>query len=62
MQFNALLEKFADLGSRVIGVSANSHEKSQVFAQKHNLSLLLLSDTHHVALKECDGMETEINT
>jgi peroxiredoxin Q/BCP len=55
MQFNAALEKFADLGAQVIGVSADSTESHQKFAEKHNLSILLLSDTEHAVLKEYDS-------
>jgi peroxiredoxin Q/BCP len=51
MQFNAALEKFADLGAQVIGVSADTSESHQKFAEKHNLSILLLSDTDHTVLK-----------
>jgi peroxiredoxin Q/BCP len=55
MQFNAALEKFADLGAQVIGVSADSPESHQKFAEKHNLSILLLSDTEHTVLKAYDA-------
>ena len=55
MQFNAALEKFADLGAQVIGVSADSPESHQKFAEKHNLSILLLSDTEHSVLKIYDA-------
>jgi peroxiredoxin Q/BCP len=55
MQFNAALEKFANLGAQVIGVSADSSESHQKFAEKHNLSILLLSDTEHAVLKEYDS-------
>jgi peroxiredoxin Q/BCP len=51
MQFNAALEKFADLGAQVIGVSADSPESHQNFAEKHNLSILLLPGTDHMVLK-----------
>jgi thioredoxin-dependent peroxiredoxin len=55
MQFNAALEKFADLGAQVIGISADSSESHQKFAEKHNLSVLLLSDTDHTVLKAYDS-------
>jgi peroxiredoxin Q/BCP len=55
MQFNAALEKFADLGAQVIGVSADSPESHQKFAEKHNLSILLLSDREHTVLKAYDA-------
>jgi thioredoxin-dependent peroxiredoxin len=52
MQFNAALEKFAELGAQVIGISADSPESHQNFAEKHNLSILLLSDASHAVLEE----------
>jgi peroxiredoxin Q/BCP len=55
MQFNAALGKFAELGAQVIGVSADSQESHQKFAEKHNLSILLLSDTGHEVLKAYDS-------
>lgn len=55
MQFNAALEKFADLGAQVIGVSADSPASHQKFAEKHNLSVLLLSDVEHTVLKAYDA-------
>jgi peroxiredoxin Q/BCP len=55
MQFNAALEKFADLGAQVIGVSADSPESHQKFAEKHNLSIQLLSDAEHTVLKAYDA-------
>jgi peroxiredoxin Q/BCP len=51
MQFNAALERFAELGAQVIGVSADSQESHQKFAQKLNLSILLLSDPGHTVLE-----------
>jgi len=55
MQFNASLEKFADIGAQVIGVSADSPESHRKFAQKHDLSILLLSDEEHTVLKAYDA-------
>jgi peroxiredoxin Q/BCP len=55
MQFNAALGKFAELGAQVIGVSADSQESHQKFAEKHNLSILLLSDTGHEVLRAYDS-------
>ena len=55
MQFNASLEKFADVGAQVIGVSADSPESHRKFAQKHDLSILLLSDEEHTVLKAYDA-------
>ena len=47
MQFNAALEKFVDLGAQVIGVSTDSQESHQKFADKYSLNILLLSDPDH---------------
>jgi thioredoxin-dependent peroxiredoxin len=55
MQFNAALEKFAGLGAKVIGISADSPESHQKFAEKHSLSVLLLSDTDHAVLRAYDS-------
>ena len=55
MQFNASLEKFADVGAQVIGVSADSPDSHRKFAQKHDLSILLLSDEEHTVLKAYDA-------
>jgi peroxiredoxin Q/BCP len=55
MQFNAALEKFAELGAQVIGVSTDSQESHQKFAEKRNLDILLLSDTEHTALSAYDS-------
>jgi peroxiredoxin Q/BCP len=55
LQFNAALEQFADLGAQVIGISADTPESHQKFADKYNLSILLLSDLEHVALKAYDA-------
>ncbi len=41
MQFNAALEKFAELGAQVIGVSTDSQESHQKFAAKRDLNILL---------------------
>jgi len=54
MQFNAALKKFAEIGAQVIGVSADSPESHQKFAEKHDLSILLLSDMEHTVLKAYD--------
>ncbi|MDO9323382.1 MAG: peroxiredoxin [Methanoregula sp.] len=55
MQFNAALEKFADLGAQVIGVSTDSQESHQKFAEKRSLNILLLSDTEHWVLTAYDS-------
>ena len=49
IQFSAALEKFTELGAQVIGVSTDSPESHQEFADRHDLTVLLLSDQdHHV--------------
>ena len=55
LQFNAALEQFADLGVQVIGVSADTPESHQKFADKYELSILLLSDSEHTVLKAYDA-------
>lgn len=55
LQFNAALEQFADLGAQVIGISADSPESHQKFADKYKLSIILLSDTGHTVLKAYDA-------
>ena len=55
MQFNAALEKFAELGAQVIGVSTDSQKSHQKFAEKRNLDILLLSDTEHTVLSAYDS-------
>jgi peroxiredoxin Q/BCP len=50
MQFNAALEEFAGLGAEVIGISGDTPESHQGFAARHNLTVLLLSDTGHTVL------------
>jgi peroxiredoxin Q/BCP len=51
LRFNEALEKFAALGAVIIGVSADSPESHGKFAGKHNLSILLLSDTTHAVIE-----------
>jgi len=53
--FSAALEQFAALGAQVIGVSGDSSESHQRFAEKHGLSVVLLSDTDHNVLKAYDA-------
>jgi thioredoxin-dependent peroxiredoxin len=47
IQFSAALEKFAEIGAQVIGVSKDSPESHAKFAEKHELTVLLLSDADH---------------
>lgn len=49
LSFNAARELFAELGAQIIGVSKDSPASHSTFADRHNLSILLLSDPgHHV--------------
>ncbi|MDD1665742.1 MAG: peroxiredoxin [Methanomicrobiales archaeon] len=49
IQFSRALEEFAGLGAQVIGVSTDSPESHEKFTEKHQLTVLLLSDPdHHV--------------
>jgi peroxiredoxin Q/BCP len=47
IQFSKALEEFAGLGAQVIGVSTDSPESHGKFAEKHDLTVLLLSDPDH---------------
>lgn len=51
LSFNAALESFAELGAQVLGVSADTPDSHQKFADRHNLQILLLSDTSHHVLE-----------
>ncbi len=55
MQFNAALENFVDLGAQVIGVSTDSQESHQKFAEKYSLAILLLSDADHKVITDYDS-------
>jgi len=47
IQFSAALEEFASLGAQVIGVSTDTPESHEKFAEEHKLTVLLLADPHH---------------
>lgn len=51
LSFNAALESFAEMGAQILGVSADTPESHQRFADRHNLQILLLSDTSHHTLE-----------
>ncbi|MCU0632633.1 MAG: peroxiredoxin [Methanolinea sp.] len=51
LSFNNALESFAGLGAQVLGVSSDTPESHQRFADRNNLSILLLSDTSHRVLE-----------
>jgi len=44
-------ESFAELGAQVIGVSKDSPESHRQFADRHTLSILLLSDPGHQVIE-----------
>jgi thioredoxin-dependent peroxiredoxin len=58
--FSAALEQFADLGAQVIGVSGDSPESHKRFAEKHNLTVILLSDADHRVLRAYDAWKPKI--
>jgi thioredoxin-dependent peroxiredoxin len=60
VRFSAALEEFATLGGQVIGVSGDSPESHQRFAEKHNLTVILLSDTDHSVLKAYEAWKPKI--
>jgi len=45
--FNNALESFVEMGAQVLGVSTDTPESHQRFADRHNLSIILLSDPSH---------------
>lgn len=51
LSFNAALESFTEMSAQVLGVSADTPESHQRFADRHNLQILLLSDTSHHILE-----------
>jgi thioredoxin-dependent peroxiredoxin len=55
IQFSKALEEFASLGAQVIGVSTDSPESHVKFAEKHDLTVLLLSDPDHRVIGAYDA-------
>lgn len=51
MEFTRLKGQFADLNAEVIGVSADSQERHQRFAEKNDLGITLLSDPDRQVLE-----------
>jgi peroxiredoxin Q/BCP len=49
--FRDSYEAFKDIGAEVIGISSDSPESHQKFAQKHNLPFTLLSDSDSAVRK-----------
>jgi peroxiredoxin Q/BCP len=58
--FSAALEQFAALGAQVIGVSGDSPESHQRFMERHNLTVILLSDAAHHVLKAYDAWKPKV--
>ncbi len=52
IDFTTHLKEFEDLGSIVIGVSADSPKKHRNFIEKKNLGITLLSDEEHKVLEQ----------
>ena len=51
-EFTSLLNEFETLRASVIGVSPDSPESHQKFAQKHQLQVQLLSDADHKVMQK----------
>lgn len=51
LSFSEARESFAELGAQVIGVSKDSPESHRKFTDRHNLSILLLSDPGHQVIE-----------
>lgn len=52
LDFTANLAKFEELGSVVVGVSADSPKKHRNFIEKKELEVMLLSDEEHKVLEQ----------
>jgi len=52
LSFTDNIKSFKDLGAVVIGVSPDSVKSHKNFAHKHNLDLILLSDSEHKVLNQ----------
>ena len=52
LSFTDNIKSFKQLGAVVIGVSPDSVKSHKNFAHKHNLDLILLSDTEHIVLNQ----------
>lgn len=57
MQFSAAMEEFARLGAQVIGISQDSPDSHLKFIDRHDLTVILLSDTDHEVLKAYDAWQ-----
>jgi len=55
IQFSKALEEFASRGAQVIGVSIDSPESHEKFAERHDLTVLLLSDPDHHVIAAYDA-------
>jgi peroxiredoxin Q/BCP len=52
MEFTALLKEFKKRGASIIGISGGDEVSKQKFCDKHNLQVLLLSDTDFTVSKQ----------
>ena len=57
MQFSQAMEEFVSLGAQVIGISQDSPESHLNFIDRHDLTVLLLSDTDRGTLKLYDAWQ-----
>jgi peroxiredoxin Q/BCP len=55
IQFSKALGEFASQGAQVIGVSTDSPESHEKFAEKHDLTVKLLSDPDHRVIAAYDA-------
>lgn len=51
IEFSALEDQFDRLGTRIVGISADSPQKHDKFKAKHNLTITLASDGQHQTLQ-----------
>lgn len=51
VEFTSVLDEFKKLNAVVIGISADSVESHQKFAEKHNLTVTLLSNGDHKVME-----------
>ena len=60
--FRDQYQDFQDLGAEVIGISGDSEESHDKFAQKYKLPFILLSDSNKkIRMKQLFGGKNEIN-
>jgi thioredoxin-dependent peroxiredoxin len=61
-EFTRLIGEMRDMNAEILGISADSSETHQVFIEKYNLGLTLLSDRDHKVMDQYGvWMETTVN-